>query len=192
MNSIEIAYPTTGKFRKLYMYWEKGYCERKIPLSHQGSPHVMIIANSWTLLTSWVVLDATIKGASRSYNIKWPSHFISCDFLLSELNCSFRLATLADFTVQQIWILAWCVKRQNIAGLCQQTFLFCSADGFFDHVLLLAELAQKFKFFKIAVWWSDSMKWNFGRCIFKFRIKTIFSIFLLYLLKKINMIFIPP
>ena len=130
MNSIEIAYPTTGKFRKLYMYWEKGYCERKIPLSHQGSPHVMIIANSWTLLTSWVVLDATIKGASRSYNIKWPSHFISCDFLLSELNCSFRLATLADFTVQQIWILAWCVKRQNIAGLCQQTFHFCSADIF--------------------------------------------------------------
>ena len=82
LNSIEIAYPTTGKFRKLYMYWEKGYCERKIPLSHQGSPHVMIIANSWTLLTSWVVLDATIKGASRSYNIKWPSHFISCDFFI--------------------------------------------------------------------------------------------------------------
>ena len=100
LNSIEIAYPTTGKFRKLYMYWEKGYCERKIPLSHQGSPHVMIIANSWTLLTSWVVLDATIKGASRSYNIKWPSHFISCDFLLSELNCSFRLATLADTQCQ--------------------------------------------------------------------------------------------
>ena len=33
-----------------------------------------------------------------------------------------------NFTVQQIWILAWCVKRQNIAGLCQQTF--CSADSF--------------------------------------------------------------
>ena len=32
--------------------------------------------------------------------------------------------------VQQIWILAWCVKRQNLAELCQQTFYFCSADSF--------------------------------------------------------------
>ena len=31
-----------------------------------------------------------------------------------------------------------------------------------DHVLLLAELAQKFKLFKIAVWRSDSMKRNLG------------------------------
>ena len=32
--------------------------------------------------------------------------------------------------VQLIWILAWCVKRQNIAGHCQLTFHFCSADVF--------------------------------------------------------------
>ena len=30
----------------------------------------------------------------------------------------------------QIFILALCRKRQNIAGLCQQTFYFCSADSF--------------------------------------------------------------
>ena len=43
--------------------------------------------------------------------------------------------------------MAWCVKRQNIAGLCQQTYYFWSA-----------------------VWRSDSMKWNFGRFIFTFEI----------------------
>ena len=39
-----------------------------------------------------------------------------------------RLTTFQriNFTVQQIWILAWCVKRQNIAGLCQPTFYFHS------------------------------------------------------------------
>ena len=35
-----------------------------------------------------------------------------------------------NFTVQKIWILSWCIKRQNIAGLCQQTFYLCSADSF--------------------------------------------------------------
>ena len=38
---------------------------------------------------------------------------------------------------------------------------------FLDHVLLLAKLPQKLKFFKIPVWRSDSMKRNFGRFIFK-------------------------
>ena len=38
---------------------------------------------------------------------------------------------------------------------------------FLDHVLLLAELAQKFNYFKVAVWLSDSMKRNFG--IFNFK-----------------------
>ena len=43
-----------------------------------------------------------------------------------------RLTTFQEinFIVQQIWILTWCVKRQNIAGLCQQNFYFCSADSF--------------------------------------------------------------
>jgi hypothetical protein len=44
--------------------------------------------------------------------------------------------------------LDWCVKRQNIAGLSQQTFFSVQLIFFLDHVLLLAELAQKFKFFK--------------------------------------------
>ena len=43
------------------------------------------------------------------------------------------------------------VMCKNISGLCQQTFYFCSADIFLGHVLFLAEFAQKFKFFKIAV-----------------------------------------
>ena len=42
-------------------------------------------------------------------------------------------------------------KKAKHTGLCQQTFHFCSADIFFDDVLLLAELAQKIKIFKIAV-----------------------------------------
>ena len=37
-----------------------------------------------------------------------------------------------------------------------------------DHLLLLAELAQKFKLFKIALWQSDSVKRNFGGFIFIF------------------------
>ena len=65
-----------------------------------------------------------------------------------------------NFTVQQIKILAWCVKRQNIAEPCQQIFIAVQLIFFPDHVLLLAELAAKFKFFKIAVWKSDSMKWG--------------------------------
>ena len=36
-----------------------------------------------------------------------------------------------NFTVQQIWILAWWIRRQNIAGLYQQAFYFCSADMYF-------------------------------------------------------------
>jgi hypothetical protein len=39
---------------------------------------------------------------------------------------------------------AFCVKRQNIAGLCQQTFISVQLIDFLDNVLLLAELAQKF------------------------------------------------
>ena len=40
---------------------------------------------------------------------------------------------------------------------------------FFDHVLLLAELTQKFKlYFKIALWQSDSMKRNFRGFIFTY------------------------
>ena len=49
---------------------------------------------------------------------------------------------------KQIWILTWFVKRQNIAGLCQQTFQFSWSKEKHDHEKLnsLAELAQKFKF----------------------------------------------
>ena len=50
-----------------------------------------------------------------------------------------------NFTVQQICIMTLCLKRQNIAVLCQQTFCICSAVIFLDHVLLPAELVQKFK-----------------------------------------------
>jgi hypothetical protein len=46
------------------------------------------------------------------------------------------------FNVQQIWILAWFVKRQNIAGLCQQTFYWRKKSNYFK---------------KIAVWQSDSI-----------------------------------
>ena len=39
---------------------------------------------------------------------------------------SLRHAAILNFSAN----FAWCVKRQNIAGLCQQTFYFCSADVF--------------------------------------------------------------
>ena len=47
-------------------------------------------------------------------------------------------------------------------GFVNKLFISVQLIFFLDHVLLLAELAQKFKFFKIAVWRSDSMKRNFG------------------------------
>ena len=52
-------------------------------------------------------------------------------------------------------------------ALSTKLFISVQLIFFLGHVLLLAELAKKFKFFKIAVWQSYSMKWNFGRCIFK-------------------------
>ena len=52
-------------------------------------------------------------------------------------------------------------------GFVNKLFISVQLIFFLDHVLLLAELAQKFKFFKIVVWKSDSMKRNFGRFIFK-------------------------
>ena len=48
-------------------------------------------------------------------------------------------------------------------GFVNKLFISVQLIFFLDHVLLLA---QKFKFFKIAVWWSDSMKRNFRRFVF--------------------------
>ena len=78
-----------------------------------------------------------------------------------------RLATFQEinFTVQQIWIFSWSVKRQNIVGLCQQTFYFCSADSFSWSCLLLGYFllnwCKNSNCFRIAVWQSNSMNWNF-------------------------------
>ena len=51
-------------------------------------------------------------------------------------------------------------------GFVNKLFISVQLIFFLDNVLLLPELSQKFKFFKIAVWRSDSMKRNFGRFIF--------------------------
>ena len=51
-------------------------------------------------------------------------------------------------------------------GFVNKLFISVQLIFFLDHVFLLAELAQKFKFFKIAVLRSDSMKRNLGRFIF--------------------------
>ena len=53
-----------------------------------------------------------------------------------------------DVNVLQIWILAWCVKRQNIAGCCKQTFQFSWSKAKHDQEKLssLDKLAQNFKF----------------------------------------------
>ena len=51
-------------------------------------------------------------------------------------------------------------------GFVNKLFISVQLIFFLDHVLLFAELAQKFKFLKIAVWRSDSTKRNFGRFIF--------------------------
>ena len=48
-------------------------------------------------------------------------------------------------------------------GFVNKLFISFQLTFFLDHVLLCAELAQKFKFFKIAAWQSDSMKRNFRR-----------------------------
>ena len=58
-------------------------------------------------------------------------------------------------------------------GFVNKLFISVQLIFFLDHVLLLADLVQKFKFFKIAVWWSDSKKRNFGRFIFKMIIENI-------------------
>ena len=68
--------------------------------------------------------------------------------------------------MQKIWILAWSVKRQNIAGLCQQTFNFCPADNF---SLSCFAWRKKSNYFKIALWWSDFMKRNFGGFTFQWK-----------------------
>ena len=69
-----------------------------------------------------------------------------------------RLTTFQgiNFTVQQILILAW---WQNIAGLCQKIFISVQLIVFLDHVLLLAELAQKFKLLQnscMAKWFHET------------------------------------
>jgi hypothetical protein len=57
-------------------------------------------------------------------------------------------------------------KGKTLLGFVNKLFISVQLIFFLDHVLLLAELAQKFKFFKIAVLQSDSNKRNFGRFIF--------------------------
>ena len=80
-----------------------------------------------------------------------------------------RLTTFQEinFNVQQIWILAWCVKSQKIAWLCQQTFYFCSADNFSWSCSASCWIGAKFK---IAVWRSDFMKRNFRGFTFTYNI----------------------
>ena len=51
-------------------------------------------------------------------------------------------------------------------GFVNKLFISVQLIFFLGHVLLLAELTQKFKFFIIAVWQSESMKRNFERFIF--------------------------
>ena len=50
-------------------------------------------------------------------------------------------------------------------GFVNKLFISVQLIFFLDHALLLAKLAQKLKFFKVAVWWSDSINWNYGRFI---------------------------
>ena len=58
--------------------------------------------------------------------------------------------------------MAWWVKRQNIAGLCQQTFQFSSADSFSWSCFPSCWIGAKIQISsKIAVWQSDSMKQNY-------------------------------
>ena len=101
----------------------------------------------------WIVLY-------QNKNKKDPGRKKNCG---SCLRIWLRLTTFQgiNFTVQQIWILAWFVKRQNIAGLWQQTFHFCSADSFFIIFCFLLNWGKNWHYFRIAVWQSDSMKRNF-------------------------------
>ena len=54
--------------------------------------------------------------------------------------------------------MAWCVKRQNIAGLFQQTFYFCSADSFswwcFASCWIIAKIwiTSKYLYGKVILW----------------------------------------
>ena len=58
--------------------------------------------------------------------------------------------------------MAWWVKRQNIAGLCQQTFQFSSADSFSWSCFPSCWIGAKIQISsKIAVWQSDSMKQDY-------------------------------
>ena len=82
-----------------------------------------------------------------------------------------------NFTVQQIWILAWCFKGKTLLDFVNKLFISVQLIFFLGHVLLLAELVQKFKFFKIAVWQSDSMKRNFGTFIFMWILKLSCNIY---------------
>ena len=65
-----------------------------------------------------------------------------------------------NFTLQQIWSLAWWVKIQYIA-----IFNSVQLIVFLDHVLLLAELGQNFKFLQnscITKWFHETeLRGNF-------------------------------
>ena len=50
-----------------------------------------------------------------------------------------------NFTVPLIWILDCCIKRQNIDGLWQQTFYFCSAHNFSWSYFASCWIGTKFK-----------------------------------------------
>ena len=102
------------------------------------------------------------------------------------------------------WILAWAclargkVCRQNIAS--QRNFLYSAqwlhchrpvsllsiqSKTWLSFLSSLAEWAQKFKFLKLAVLCSDSMKWNSRQFTFK-KISNIFNSFSKYLKKKLK------
>ena len=61
-----------------------------------------------------------------------------------------------------------CIKSKTLLVFVNKLFISVQLIVFLDHVLLLAELALKFK---IAVWRSDSMKRNFRGFTFKTRHK---------------------
>ena len=88
-----------------------------------------------------------------------------------------------NFAILQIWILTWCIKRQTIAGGCQQTFWFQFSWSKAKHdkkLSSLPEWAQKFKFL---VWGSNSMNWSSG--CFTFTTKRVQLKFIIIKSKKI-------